>query len=257
MEMMSINDNHKYIYNTYKELNKLMPHNYLKIKVLASKKYNLPNKTIIDLIETKYNPNIINNKKEKPKKNIYLFSSELNENNISENSSLKDLFFLKNLKNISNRNKSNIKNYNNSEIINSINNNKSKRRKGIFNSKCINNFYLRNNIRLPEITQRMKFKIPRNEREKHGFKIIGNETEENKNNNNKMLKTYVRKISIADDKNENKNRTNYCLSEEKNNKIKELERLEHLPFNIISIYNKNKNRKSTFYNNTIDYKINE
>lgn len=245
METITINNNHKNIYRTYKELNKLMPHNYLKIKVLPSKKYKLPNINIIDIIETKYNPSIITNKIERPKKNIYLFSSELTESNyISEKSSLKDLILIRKSRKNTTRNKSNIKDDNHSEIINSITNDCT-RRKGFFNSKGINNFYLRNNIRLPEITQRMKYKIPRNEREKKGLKIIGNENDEFKNTDDNSILISSNGNNFYNDKIENKNNEGYCFSEQ-NNKRKNIIRSDHIPVNIISILNKNKNKKYTF-----------
>ena len=235
---VAMNNNHKYIYTTYNELNKIMPRNYLKIKVLPHQKYSTSNKRIIDIIETKYNPIINSTKKnEKLKKNIYLFSN----NNLSE----KDLLFSKILsKSKNSRNNSEI-NYskNNSKIIKTIKNN-SIRKIGIFNSSPINNYFLRNNIRLPEITQRMKSKIPRNEREINGFKVIGNENEES--NKNYMKKN--NKMYFTDEKKYEANYTNKCYcSTEKNEKKKKLNRVQNFPSNIVRIVNKNKNTKYNFY----------
>ena len=237
-ESEKINNNHKYIYTTYNELNKIMPRNYLKIKVLPHQKYSTSNKRIIDIIETKYNPIINSTKKnEKLKKNIYLFSN----NNISE----KDLLFSKILsKNKNSRNDLEI-NYsnNNYKIIKTVKNN-SIRKNGIFNSSPINNYFLRNNIRLPGITQRMKSKIPRNEREINGFKVIGNEEEEP---NKKYMKKNNNMYFIDEKKYEaNYNNKCYCLTE-KNEKKKKLNRVKNFPSNIISIVNKNKNTKYNFY----------
>lgn len=243
MESITINKNHKYIYNTYKELSTIMPRNYLKIKVLPYQRYFYSNKKLIDIIETNYNLNTNNNKNEKPKKNIYFFSSQLSDNNsISEKNVLKDLFYSKLHKNNKSRNHTQINNYYNTKIINSIKNN-TVRRQGIFNSSPIKNYFLRTNIRLPSITQRMKFQIPRNEREANGFRIIGNDDEIiiDKKNNKKYLKLNNNDFNQNND-NKINSKNKYCLSEKKENK-KNLDRIKNLPFNIVSIVNKNKNTK--------------
>ena len=241
---MAINKNHNYIYNTYKELSTIMPRNYLKIKVLPYQRYFHSNKKLIDIIEANYNSNINNNKNEKPKKNIYFFSSQLSDNNsISEKNVLKEFFHSKLHKKNKSRNNTQINNYYNSKIINSLKNN-TIRRQGIFNSSPIKNYFLRTNIRLPSITQRMKFQIPRNEREIKGFRIIGNDDEinNNKNNNKKYIK--IHNIDCHSGDNKFKSKNTICLSEKKEN-IKDLERINKLPCNIVSIINKNKN---TIYN---------
>lgn len=247
LESLTLSNNHKYVYTTYKELSSLMPRNYLKLKVLPYQKYSISKGRIIDLIETKYNPIKISNTKEnlnneKLKKSIYLFTN----NNISE----KDLLFSKilskdnNSRNSSELNFSNI----NSKFIKTSKNN-SVRKKGIFNSSPVKNYFLRNNIRLPEITQRMKKKIPRNERETNGFKVIGNENEENyRNQMKKKDKKYftVEKKNIKLNHNYNYDNKFYCLSENNDKKIN-FNKIHNLPLNIVSIVNKNKHTKYNFY----------
>lgn len=249
MESITINNNHNYVYNTYKELNKIMPQNFLKIKVNPSKKYNFSNKKIIDTIESNYNTNKYIDKNGKPKKSIYLYSSPpLSPNNKKEKYSSKNclsLISFHKANNSKNRNKPNI-NPNSTEITNKKN--IFLRTKG-FNSSPIKNYFLRNNICLPEITHRIKYKIPRNEREINGFKVIGNEIKfiNDKNGykfNNNMNNNY--KIFGKNNKNEK-----YCLTEG-NEKRKSFDKLKNLPLtlNIVSIYNKNKNTKLNLYNKT-------
>ena len=242
MEYITINNNHKYIYNTYKELKKIMPHNYLKIKILPLQKYYTSNPNLINAIETNYNPYKTNYKNENPKKSIYLFSSQLTDNNISDKNNLKDLFDTKftyksKLKKNRTRNKTEINKYFNSETIKTIKNH-SLRKIGIFNSNPINNFFLRNNVYLPEITKRMKLKIPRNERETNGFKVIGNELQNYNEKNLKLntinLKNNDRKVF----KIFTNNKKNYSGQKNKMNKNSDIS------FKIINIINKTKKIKS-------------
>ncbi len=246
------NDNHNYVYNTYKELNKILPHNFLKIKVMAGKKYHFSNKELINSIENNYNLNKYIDKNGTPKKCIYLYSSSRtdkpNEKLISKN-----ILSQKTLKNKKNKNKTEIKRTN--VFL---------RTKG-FNSSPIKNYFLRNNICLPEITHRIKYKIPRNERELNGFKIIGNNIKTlynntkdfkininnnsvNKTNKNRIIckkinkKKIVSKGSMTEENMKNKK---FSFDKSQNNDTDTLNIIS-----ILSIYNKNKNTKLNFYDKT-------
>ena len=252
MDLLTVNNNHKYIYNTYKELNKIMPHNYLKLKVLPSQKYCFSNQNLIGLIETNYNENKTNYKNEKPKKKIYLFSSQNTDNDISEKNIAKDLFNTKfihksKIKKNKTRNKTEINKYFTSKTIKTLRS-LSLRKNGIFNPNPINNYFLRNNICLPEITKRMKFKIPRNERETNGFKVIGNEYQ---NYNNKILKTNKIDNYKTESEISSNNKKNYysCEKIEKTNNLEE----KKSPYKIISIIHKNKNTKCNLINGKKEY----
>ena len=58
-----------------------------------------------------------------------------------------------------------------------------KRNKGLFNSRAINDIYMKKNIYLPRLIDRMKYNIPRNLRNNNGFIILGN-------NSNNMIGKY-------------------------------------------------------------------
>ena len=118
-----------------------------------------------------------------------------------------------------------------------------------FNSSPIKNYFLRNNICLPEITHRIKNKIPRNEREINGFKVIGNEIKFiNDKNGYKFNNIMNNNYKIFDKNNKNEK----CCLTEVNKKRKSFDKLKNLPLtlNIVSIYNKNKNTKLNLYNKT-------
>ena len=116
------------------------------------------------------------------------------------------------------------------------------RKNGIFNSNPINNFCLRNNIFLPEITKRMKLKLPRNERETNGFKIIGNELQNNKNKNLKLNNINLKNNDRKMIKIYTNNKKDY--SRAKNEKKKSCDEHKTISFNIINIINKTKKIKS-------------
>jgi hypothetical protein len=249
MEPITIDNNHNYVYNTYKELNKIMPHNYLKVKVIPSKKYHFSTKEIINTIENNYNLNKYIDKNGKPKKCIYLYSSSHPDN-------LKKKIISKNI--LSQKTFNKTKNIDNKNRTNSNkNNNNFSRTKG-FNSSPIKNYFLRNNICLPEITHRIKYKIPRNEREINGFKIIGNEIQTIGNNIKEL------KIINYNNNNSNKNnckktntikKVNNCCMTEENRKKKHysLDKFQDDTLNIVSIlsiFNKNKKTKLNFYDKT-------
>ena len=112
-ESIKIDINHKHIYNTFKELNKILPHNFMKVKVIPSKKYHFSTKEIIDTIEKNYNLNKFINKTGKPKKSIYLYSmpSYYDNYNLEQKINLKNIISqltLNKTKKIKNRNNTNL-----------------------------------------------------------------------------------------------------------------------------------------------------
>ena len=157
------------IYETYKELNSLLPKGFVKLKVLKSDYYNTLNynDSILMKIEkesNKYN-NLINkyNKislNKIKKKHIILYKGKREKNNLNinhkknnslnsikfENNVLKEKFF-----------------YNNNIEENKI----------LKNCKSIQDYELKKNIYLPKIIDRLKYQIPRNKRG-NGFFIQGN-----------------------------------------------------------------------------------
>ena len=173
---------HNKIYQTYAELKKKLPPKLFKIKVFSSPKYNLDKKPILKKIENdKINPksqkhNILQIKG----KNIYILSNKTI--NLKKHKNLKPLNFneydyiiKKNL-------------LDDSSDKNSRNNSDSYRNfiEGLeepaeemepqpyyFHSSLVTDAQMKNNIYLPKIMDRMKYSIPRGEREKNGFLIKG------------------------------------------------------------------------------------
>ena len=173
---------HNKIYQTYAELKKKLPPKLFRIKVFSSPKYNLDKKPILKKIENdKINPksqkhNILQIKG----KNIYILSNKTI--NLKKPKDLKPLNFneydyiiKKNL-------------LDDSSDKNSRNNSDSYRNfiEGLeepakemepqpyyFHSSLVTDAQMKNNIYLPKIMDRMKYSIPRGEREKNGFLIKG------------------------------------------------------------------------------------
>ena len=158
------------IYETYKELNSLLPKGFVKLKVLKSSYYNTLNynNSILMKIEqesNKYN-NLINkyNKislNKIKKKNIILYKGKKEEK--------KD-----NLNIIHKRNNSlNYIKLKNSVLKESFNDyNNIEDNKILKNCQSIQDYKLKNNIYLPKIIDRLKYQIPRNKRG-NGFFIQG------------------------------------------------------------------------------------
>ena len=156
------------IFETYKELNSLLPKGYVKLKVLKSAYYNTLNynNSILMKIEKESNKyyNLINkyNKislKKIKKKHIILYKGKketLNSNiNHKKNNSLNSVKFKNNVL---------------KEKF--FDNNNIEENKILKNCKSIEDYKLKKNIYLPKITDRLKYQIPRNKRG-NGFYIQG------------------------------------------------------------------------------------
>ena len=190
---------HNKIYQTYAELKKKLPPKLFRIKVFSSPKYNLDKKPILKKIENdKINPksqkhNILQIKG----KNIYILSNKTI--NLKKPKDLKPLNFneydyiiKKNL-------------LDDSSDKNSRNNSDSYRNfiEGLeepaeemepqpyyFHSSLVTDAQMKNNIYLPKIMDRMKFSIPRGEREKNGFLIKGKALFSHKKNHDEHKNNY-------------------------------------------------------------------
>ena len=177
---------HNKIYQTYLELKKKLPQNFLKIKLFSSPKYTLNKKPILKKIENdKIN---INYKYDKPSsvdkfingnRNIYILSDKTiklknikkktipNEHKYEE--IMKKTLLTEKDKNTINNNYE--KSKNNNEMIDDS---EDALYQGYnFHSSIVNYVQMKNNIYLPRIIDRMKYNVPRNERDKYGFHIEG------------------------------------------------------------------------------------
>ena len=190
---------HNKIYQTYAELKKKLPPKLFRIKVFSSPKYNIDKKPILKKIENdKINPksqkhNILQIKG----KNIYILSNKTI--NLKKPKDLKPLNFneydyiiKKNL-------------LDDSSDKNSRNNSDSYRNfiEGLeepaeemepqpyyFHSSLVTDAQMKNNIYLPKIMDRMKYSIPRGEREKNGFLIKGKALFSHKKNHDEHKNNY-------------------------------------------------------------------
>ena len=190
---------HNKIYQTYAELKKKLPPKLFRIKVFSSPKYNLDKKPILKKIENdKITPksqkhNILQIKG----KNIYILSNKTI--NLKKPKDLKPLNFneydyiiKKNL-------------LDDSSDKNSRNNSDSYRNfiEGLeepaeemepqpyyFHSSLVTDAQMKNNIYLPKIMDRMKYSIPRGEREKNGFLIKGKALFSHKKNHDEHKNNY-------------------------------------------------------------------
>lgn len=177
---------HNKIYQTYLELKKKLPQNFLKIKLFSSPKYTLNKKPILKKIENdKIN---INYKYHKPSsvdkfingnRNIYILSDKTiklknikkktipNEHKYEE--IMKKTLLTEKDKNTINNNYE--KSKNNNEMIDDS---EDALYQGYnFHSSIVTDVQMKNNIYLPRIIDRMKYNVPRNERDKYGFHVEG------------------------------------------------------------------------------------
>ena len=190
---------HNKIYQTYAELKKKLPPKLFRIKVFSSPKYNLDKKPILKKIENdKINPksqkhNILQIKG----KNIYILSNKTI--NLKKPKDLKPLNFneydyiiKKNL-------------LDDSSDKNSRNNSDSYRNfiEGLeepaeemepqpyyFHSNVVSDAQMKNNKKKKKIMDRMKYSIPRGEREKNGFLIKGKALFSHKKNHDEHKNNY-------------------------------------------------------------------
>ena len=177
---------HKRIFDTYKELKKKLPTKLFKMKVFSTPKFNFDKKPILKKIEndelnsiklrekpigmSKYSQGsqkiyILSNKtislKQKHLKTLY--SDEHKNGRILKNTLLKEKSKL--IKNNTEQNRNydnNIESIGNQEFLGYN-----------FRSHTINDSNMKTNIYLPKIMDRMKYILPRNERERNGFLVEG------------------------------------------------------------------------------------
>ena len=186
---------HKNIFQTYKDLKKILPSGYMKARITKEPKYSIKIQSILSSLEKEKNKDLISPTKITQKlfynQNIY-FYSENNENSKK---------FLNKIKNPNNKNLTN--NANNIKVIdsNSLNNDKSNimnnnmiiqnykssskdislekdddlisDTKGPFRATSLNNCLMKNNIFLPSLTNRLKNNMPRFYRQNDGFLLQG------------------------------------------------------------------------------------
>lgn len=191
-----ITDNsHNKIFQTYAELKRKLPPHFLKIKVFSTPKYTLNKKPILKKIEYDTINSNYNYRHEKPSsidkiingsKNIYILSDKTiklknskNNKKIYSNEQKYDEMMKKTLltekekenKKEKEKEKNNNDNPINLEFIEKYGD------LGYygynFRSSPISDVQMKSNIYLPKIIDRMKYNIPRNERDKNGFHIEG------------------------------------------------------------------------------------
>ena len=198
-----LNYSHEQIYNTYKELKRVLPTGLFKMKVLEKQRYPINKDTIINEIEKTYSKKIISSfqninifynneedQKSRTRKTLSLPKIRIQDvgtTGMGSSSSRKT-------NNFSINNSS--RNSNNSEIITYINfreknmkmigincDLKLKRNRGLYNSFSVNDIDMKKNIYLPRMIDRMKYRIPRNLRNNKGFILLGS-------SENKLLNKY-------------------------------------------------------------------
>ena len=181
-----ITDNsHNKIYQTYAELKKKLPPNFLKMKVISSPKYSINKKPLLKKIENDKLNLIkkVENPLDKNKfinKNIYILNDETIK--LKKAINLKPIIFHEqkydeNLKKTLLTEKDKITDYmieQNQNNLNEFLQNSPDDYQGYnFHSNPITDVHMKSNIYLPKIIDRMKYNIPRNERDKNGFHVDG------------------------------------------------------------------------------------
>jgi hypothetical protein len=187
---------HNRIYQTYSELKKKLPPSFFRMKVFSTPKYNIKRKPLLKKIENDKNSKI--QKMEKPlsinqfingNKNIYILSNKTinlkNQRNLQKinnyehkyNEMMKQTLLTEKDKNINgndyNNSNTQVENINYDDLENLPVFKEFDVQPYCFHSSSINDFHMKNNIYLPKIIDRMKYSIPRNERDKNGFHIEG------------------------------------------------------------------------------------
>ena len=178
-----ITDNsHNKIFQTYAELKKKLPSTFFRMKVLSTPKYILDKKPILKKIE--------NEKKDKnnhkinfmqiQNKNIFILSNKTI--NLKKPKNLKPLIshdydeiIKKNL--LLDKFDKNSKN--NTDVFQNFLEGLEEPAEEMetqhyyFRSNAVKDAQMKNNIYLPRIVERMKYSLPRNQREKNGFRVEG------------------------------------------------------------------------------------
>ena len=187
MKPSFVNLSHEYIFQTYKELKRVLPQGFLKMKVLKKERYPLNKSTIINEIEKNYKTNHINKNILYSPQNINIFYNDDENKDDIENKLPKikpkktgDIQFDDtNTQNINNTNSSTeiitYRNFRekNMKMIGLNCDIKLKRSKGLYNSVSVSDIDMKKNIYLPRIIDRMKYSIPRNLRNNKGFIVLG------------------------------------------------------------------------------------
>ena len=190
---------HNKIYQTYAELKKKLPPKLFKIKVFSSPKYNLDKKPILKKIENdkvnlkqqRHNLDLIKGK------NIYILSNKTI--NLKKPKNLKPLNFneldyiiKKNL--LGDDFEKNSRN--NTEAYQSFLAGLKEPAEEMepqpyyFHSNVVSDAQMKNNIYLPKIMDRMKYSVPRGEREKNGFLVKGKAIFSNKRSHDEYKNNY-------------------------------------------------------------------
>ena len=175
-------NSHNKIFQTYAELKKQLPPTFFKMKVLSTPKYNLDKKPILKKIEydKKNQKSHGNNFLQLQNKNIYILSNKTI--NLKKPKILKpiisheyDEIIKKNLV----LDKSDKTSRNDTDVLQNFLAGleepveEMETQHYYFHSSVVKDAQMKNNIYLPRIMERMKYSIPRFERDKNGFLVQG------------------------------------------------------------------------------------
>ena len=180
-----ITDNsHNKIFQTYAELKKKLPSTFFRMKVLSTPKYNLDKKPLLKKIENQKKNKNRNNHMNKflqlQNKNIFILSNKTI--NLKKPKNLKpiishdyDEVIKKNL--LLDKFDKNLRN-NTDALQNFLEGleepaEEMEEQHYYFHSSVVKDAQMKNNIYLPRIVERMKYSIPRSQREKNGFRVEG------------------------------------------------------------------------------------
>ena len=180
-----ITDNsHNKIFQTYAELKKKLPSTFFRMKVLSTPKYNLDKKPLLKKIENEKKNKNRNNHMNKflqlQNKNIFILSNKTI--NLKKPKNLKpiishdyDEVIKKNL--LLDKFDKNLRN--NTDALQNFLEGLEEPAEEMevqhyyFHSSAVKDAQMKNNIYLPRIVERMKYSIPRSQREKNGFRVEG------------------------------------------------------------------------------------
>ena len=180
-----ITDNsHNKIFQTYAELKKKLPSTFFRMKVLSTPKYNLDKKPLLKKIENekknKNRNNYMNKFLQLQNKNIFILSNKTI--NLKKPKNLKpiishdyDEVIKKNL--LLDKFDKNLRN--NTDALQNFLEGLEEPAEEMevqhyyFHSSVVKDAQMKNNIYLPRIVERMKYSIPRSQREKNGFLVEG------------------------------------------------------------------------------------
>ena len=200
---------HNQIYQTYAELKKKLPPTFFKMKVFSTPKYNFDKKPILKKIENdkteKINPktpkyNIL----QSLNKNIYILSNKTI--NLKKQKNLKPIFH--EYDEIIKKNLLLDKEDNSTRNTNDVYQSflagleepaeEMEAQHYYFHSSSIKDAQMKNNIYLPKIMDRMKYSVPRFNRDKNGFLVEGKAVVSNRLNHdehkNNLKENYYKKI---------------------------------------------------------------